>query len=93
LIDDMRIIGAKGAPPRGIRGRVQIARNALFDPNALISMSKPGWGKFVDLLTILKLAMEVPDVSFRLLDGIEPLDVLCVYPNQLHESLFAKNCN
>lgn len=91
LIDDMRIVGAKGAPPHGVVGRVQAARNALFDPNALISMIKPGWGKFVDLLTILKLAMEVPDVSFRLLEGIEPLDVLCVYPNELHESLFGQN--
>lgn len=90
LIDDLRIVGAKGIPPRGVKSRVRAACNAIFNPDELLAMIKPGWGKSVNLLTILRLAMEVPDMSFRLLDGIESLDVLCVYPSELHEALFAR---
>lgn len=93
LIDDLRIVGAKGVSPRGLKGRVRAACNAIFNPDELLAMIKPGWGKSVDLLTILRIAMEAPDMSFRLLDGIEPLDVLCVYPGKLHEALFGQASN
>lgn len=91
LVDDLRIIGAKGNPPRGVKSRIQAVLNAAFNPDALLSMIKPGWGKSVDLLTVLRLAMEPHDMSFRLLDGVENMDVLCVYPSNLHEALFSKN--
>lgn len=88
LIDDLRIIGAHGLPPRGLERRLKAAYNALFHPDALVNMIKPGWAKSVNLLSVLRLASACNDVSFRLLDGIEPMDVLCVYPGNLHETLF-----
>lgn len=88
LIDDLRIIGSQGAPPLGAWNRVKAAKAAIFSPNRLIKMIKPGWGRSVDFLTVMKLAARPQNVSFRLLDGVEPMDVLCVYPTKLHKTLF-----
>lgn len=67
---------------------MKAAKAAIFSPNRLIKMIKPGWGRSVDLLTVMKLAARPQNVSFRLLDGVEPMDVLCVYPTKLHKTLF-----
>ena len=69
LIDDLRIIGGTVAPPRDILGRLGTMRKALFNPDSLLTMFKPGWGKSVELLTVQRLALDVPNVSFCLLDG------------------------
>lgn len=91
LIDDLRIIDAMATPPHGKLNRLRAASNALMNPDALVSMFKPGWGKSVNLLTVMRLASDPMKVSYKLLDGIEPMDVLCVYPGGLHEALFGQS--
>lgn len=90
LIDDLRIIGGTAPLRRDILGRLGAMRKALFNPDSLLTMLKPGWGKSVDLLTVQRLAMDVSNVSFCLLDGHEPKDVLCVFPYELQDMLFKK---
>ena len=91
LVDDLRIIGGSATPPRNIQRRLMAAAKALFNPDALLTTLKPGWGKSVDLLDVLRLALDVPDVSFCLLDGYESKDVLCVFPNELNQLTFRQN--
>lgn len=88
LVDDLRIIGANGRPLLGIRRRLVASIKAFIDPPGLFQMLKPGWGSSVDLLSIMRLATHVPGVSFCLLDGIEPREILCVYPSNMHSQLF-----
>ena len=78
-------------PPLGKLSRLRAASNALTNPDALVSMIKPDWGRSVNLLTVMRLASAPINVSYKLRDVIEPMDVLCVYPGSLHEALFVQS--
>ena len=57
---------------------MRAAMNDLFRPAKLLRQLRLGWGKDMNLFSLMRLASEAGNVSMCLLEGIEPSDVLCV---------------